>query len=197
MSGSALSIHPTTVALVQTVVRLAESTLWREHLVQLDKLRAHAAPMLAAAGGPAIAVDIHGWVVAASGIAVPERIAPPKPINRCSCPAWDYACRNRSERVGWSAAEGIGQSSNSNSTLGRRREQQCEEMWIGHAPCRRDTQILQLLVNSQSVGIDALSLSEALFGDREHVGAVRAEVSRLRKSLGPVLTTQPYRFADS
>ena len=45
-------------------------------------------------------------------------------------------------------------------------------------------------------GVDAAGLSEVLFGDREHVVAVRAEVCRLRKHLGAVLQTQPYRFAE-
>jgi hypothetical protein len=60
----------------------------------------------------------------------------------------------------------------------------------------RHAQILRLLTETGSAGIDAASLSVALFGDRDHVVAVRAEISRLRKSLGPVLSTHPYRFAD-
>ncbi|EHI45875.1 transcriptional activator [Rhodococcus opacus PD630] len=59
----------------------------------------------------------------------------------------------------------------------------------------RHAQILRVLSVAGPAGVDAASLSESLFGDRDHVVAVRAEVSRLRKSLGAVLSTQPYRFA--
>ncbi len=60
----------------------------------------------------------------------------------------------------------------------------------------RHAQILRALAAVGSAGVDAAGLSEVLFGDREHVVAVRAEVSRLRKHLGAVLQTQPYRFAE-
>ena len=34
-----------------------------------------------------------------------------------------------------------------------------------------------------------------MYGDAEHVVAVRAEVSRLRRTLGGVVESQPYRIA--
>jgi hypothetical protein len=42
----------------------------------------------------------------------------------------------------------------------------------------------------------AARLSKALFGDEEHCVTVRAEVSRLRKVIGGLVTTNPYRLAD-
>ncbi|MEN0137377.1 MAG: GAF domain-containing protein [Rhodococcus sp. (in: high G+C Gram-positive bacteria)] len=197
ISGSAMSVHPTTVALVKTAVRLAESTLWRQHATQLDKLRAYAAPVLAATSGPAIVVDNHGWVAAANGIGVPERLTPPDTDKPLLVPG-----------LGLCVPEPLG-----DGWLVRRRGDRALielELDLGAAPratvrgdvewtralSPRHAQILRVLAEIGSAGIDAASLSEALFGDRDHVVAVRAEVSRLRKSLGPVLTTQPYRFAD-
>jgi hypothetical protein len=42
----------------------------------------------------------------------------------------------------------------------------------------------------------AAQLSTALFGDEEHCVTVRAEVSRLRKVIGGLVSTNPYRLAD-
>jgi hypothetical protein len=41
----------------------------------------------------------------------------------------------------------------------------------------------------------AAQLSTALFGDQEHCVTVRAEVSRLRRVIGGLVTTNPYRLA--
>ena len=68
ISGSAASVHPTTVALVRTAVRLAEATLWREHAASLERLRSRAAPLFAAGTGPALVVDEYGWVPAPAGL---------------------------------------------------------------------------------------------------------------------------------
>jgi len=43
--------------------------------------------------------------------------------------------------------------------------------------------------------MDAGALSAALYGDREHLVTVRAEMSRLRRSLGGLLLARPYRLA--
>ena len=42
----------------------------------------------------------------------------------------------------------------------------------------------------------ATQLSTALFGDGEHCVTVRAEVSRLRRVIGGLVSTNPYRLAD-
>ena len=47
-----------------------------------------------------------------------------------------------------------------------------------------------------AAGLTAAQLSTALFGDQEHCVTVRAEVSRLRKVIGGLVTTNPYRLAD-
>ena len=77
LSGPAPTVHPTTVALVHTAVRLAESGLWTQHEARLDGLRAVAAPLLAREHGPALVVDDHGWVAATTGLAPRDRVAVP------------------------------------------------------------------------------------------------------------------------
>ena len=53
-----------------------------------------------------------------------------------------------------------------------------------------------LLHRAGPAGLSAEALSRALYGDAEHVVTVRAEVSRLRRLLGALVNTRPYRLAD-
>ena len=39
-------------------------------------------------------------------------------------------------------------------------------------------------------------LSAALFGDVEHAVTIRAEISRLRRVIGALVDTNPYRLAE-
>ena len=55
--------------------------------------------------------------------------------------------------------------------------------------------MLLLLASAGAAGMDAGALSAALYGDREHLVTVRAEMSRLRRSLGGLLLARPYRLA--
>jgi hypothetical protein len=59
----------------------------------------------------------------------------------------------------------------------------------------RHAEVLVLLAHAGAAGMDAGALSAALYGDREHLVTVRAEMSRLRRSLGGLLLARPYRIA--
>jgi hypothetical protein len=61
---------------------------------------------------------------------------------------------------------------------------------------RRHADVLVLLQRVGRSGMTAAQLSTALFGDQEHCVTVRAEVSRLRRVIGGLVTTNPYRLAD-
>ena len=61
---------------------------------------------------------------------------------------------------------------------------------------RRHADVLVLLQRAGRPGMTAAQLSTALFGDEEHCVTVRAEVSRLRRAIGGLVTTNPYRLAD-
>jgi len=61
---------------------------------------------------------------------------------------------------------------------------------------RRHADVLVLLQRAGRQGMTAARLSTALFGDEEHCVTVRAEISRLRKVIGGLVTTNPYRLAD-
>jgi hypothetical protein len=93
VSGPVETVHPTTVALVCTAVKLAESSLWRHHEGRLEALRAVGAPLLAGVPGPALVADDHGWVAAVTGMPTLDRVAAPRPgqplvvhgIGPCRC----------------------------------------------------------------------------------------------------------------
>jgi hypothetical protein len=61
----------------------------------------------------------------------------------------------------------------------------------------RHAQLLALLMRAGAGGLDAFALSAALFGDDRHAVAVSAEVSRLRRRLGGIVLTRPYRIAPN
>ena len=65
-----------------------------------------------------------------------------------------------------------------------------------HEPTPRHTEIL-LALALRPAGRSAAELAQDLFADPGRVVTVRAEMSRLRRILGPLLLRQPYRFADS
>jgi hypothetical protein len=60
---------------------------------------------------------------------------------------------------------------------------------------RRHAQILTLLHTAGAAGLSAERLSRALYGDDQHVVTVRAEISRLRRAIGALVSTNPYRLA--
>src|SRR5699024_4973427 len=60
----------------------------------------------------------------------------------------------------------------------------------------RRAQILATITEAGPAGISASQLSRRLYGDADHLVTVRAEVSRLRRSIGALLATQPYRWAE-
>ena len=56
--------------------------------------------------------------------------------------------------------------------------------------------ILRLLARAGTTGLRASELSRALYGDEEHQVTVRAEISRLRRQVGAIVATSPYRIAE-
>jgi len=63
-----------------------------------------------------------------------------------------------------------------------------------HPLTTRHAELLLLLAKAGAAEMDAAALSCAVYGDSEHVVAVRAELSRLRRTLGGLLCSQPYRI---
>lgn len=204
VSGPAATIHPTTLALVDAVARLAESQLREQHHRSLDTLRAVAAPILARSPGPALAVDPHGWVAALDTVSPRARLILPQvdapgrywvnTLGECDIDALPGGWLVRVTESGDTATTILELSSAPNggsivTVVGG------SGKWT-HRPSPRHAQILAYLV-AHPEGASAAQLSTHLFGVPDRTVTVRAEMSRLRKHLGGLIVAGPYRFADA
>jgi len=197
VSGPALTLHPVIGALVETAVRLAEAQLWRAHQQRLERLRQSAQPVLAAVRGPLLLVDDHGWVAHRSGIAVRDRVEVPRAGAVMAVPGLGL-CTPERLGEGWlvrppAAAERIRAELDLTGTPVLRVRSGAEPWSTALTP--RHAQLLVLLHRAGARGLTAARLSTALFGDGEHCVTARAEVSRLRRSVGGLVTPNPYRLA--
>lgn len=205
VSGPASTVHPTTVALVDLVARLAESHLREAHDRTLNRLRAVAAPILARVGNPALAVDAEGWVAAVDSLPLHNRILLPEnglpgrvwipPFGMCDVEALPGGWL---VRITDDAESGAAPS---RVILDLRDSEPSLEMagqfgnWRRSISSRHAEILLVLATNRH--GRSAPELAEDLYGDRSRVVTVRAEMSRLRKQFVGLVAGKPYRFGDS
>ncbi|MEU5213098.1 GAF domain-containing protein [Streptomyces sp. NPDC020742] len=204
ISGPAPTFHPTTLALVSAVARLAEGELRGRHHRSLERLRSSAAPMLARLGGRALAVDPNGWVAGVTGLTPPDRVALPKAPE--AGPLWlpRYGrCALEPLPGGWLVRVGgpepeagpnrvlldVSGRDGSTVTVSGPAGSWSHELTPRHAE-------LLFVLAAHPQGRSAAELAEDLFGDGSRTVTVRAELSRLRRHLGSVLAHRPYRFAD-
>ena len=197
VSGPAETVHPTTVALVSTAVKLAEAGLWRFHEHRLDALRSVAVPALASGSGPGLVVDDHGWVAAVRGMPHMERVAAPTADGPVAVHGLGL-CVPEPVPGGWLLRPGgTGRVLRLTLELDARPPRAVvvgTNVWL-HPLSTRHAEVLLLLAHAGRTGMDAAALSTALYG---HVGSlvtIRAEVSRLRKAIGGILLARPYRLA--
>lgn len=206
VSGPAATVHPTTVALVDLVARLAESQLREAHDRTLNRLRTVAAPILARVGRPALAVDQHGWVAAVDSLPPHSRIMLPDDgvPGRTWIPSLG-ACDVESLPGGWLvrlAEEDAGGPAPSRVTLDLR-DGAAPSLDVvgGFGTWRRDisprhAEILHVLATHRQ-GRSAPELAADLYGDRSRVVTVRAEMSRLRRQYVGLVLGKPYRFPET
>lgn len=199
VSGPALSLHPAIEALVTASVRLAEARLWRHHGERLDQLRRTAEPLLSGAHGPLLVVDDHGWVAAHQGVAVRDRVEAPRPDRALAVPGLGL-CLPERLRGGW-LIRPPAHGHVLHATLRLDATPATLEVVGGDAPWRvaltpRHAELLARIAAAGPVGLSAAALSRHLYGDADHQVTVRAEVSRMRRSLGALLATNPYRLGE-
>lgn len=199
VSGPALSLHPAIEALVTASVRLAEARLWRHHEDGLEALRRVSAPIVSGAGGPLLVVDDHGWVAVRQGIGGHRRVEAPRADRPLAVPGLGLCVPERigagwliRPRVERQALVATLSRSGAEATLEVRG---ADEPWhVALSP--RHADLLDAIAARGRAGATAADLSQRLYGDTDHQVTVRAEVSRLRRVVGALLATSPYRIAD-
>lgn len=198
VSGPALTLHPALGALVESSVRLAEAALWREHQTRLERLRRATEAVVGATPGPVLVVDDHGWVAHHAGVAGRDRVAVPREGQALAIPGLGLCLPERlgSARVGGWLLRPTGDRATILATLSG------ADLVVASdtAPWRttltpRHAELLRLLAGAGPAGLSAAQLSTAVFGDAAHLVSVRAEVSRLRRVVGALVATNPYRLA--
>ncbi|NLG45452.1 helix-turn-helix domain-containing protein [Gordonia sp. (in: high G+C Gram-positive bacteria)] len=205
VSGPAPSIHPTTLALVDSVAKLTESRLRDEHRSQLDLLRSIAAPIVGRVTQPAVAIDHQGWVAAVHQMPTVARIAVPNLLSagRMHVGALGL-CDVEPLPGGWLVRATDPSSSPVETTLTVTTEPDGTPSirvdsgggaWT-FRPSPRHLEIIGLLAEHPA-GLTAAQLSDKLFGSPDRTVTVRAEMSRLRRHLRGVLASSPYRFGES
>ncbi|MFC5173577.1 GAF domain-containing protein [Streptomyces mutomycini] len=205
ISGPASTFHPATLALVGSVAALAEGELRGRHLVAIERLRSVAAPILCRLGGRALVVDAHGWLAAVSGMPPVDRLPLPKSLEPGA--VWLASlgmCRVEPLPGGWlvEVAEGAHDRAPRRVVLDLSRERGLAVhvagpfgSWTRRLSPRHAELLYALAMHRE--GRTAAELAEDVFGDATRTVTVRAEISRMRRSLAEVLAHRPYRFRDS
>ncbi|MEV7084674.1 GAF domain-containing protein [Streptomyces sp. NPDC093085] len=209
VSGPAPGFHPTTLALVSSVARLAEGELRERHGRSVDRLRSVAAPILCRVGGRALAVDPHGWAAAVTGMAPVDRLPLPKSLRpgRIWQPSLGM-CTVEPLPGGWlirvdeeSRQEEAREGAPGRVVLDLSHPRRWSVTVSGpagdwtQALTPRHAELLYLLATHRS-GRSAAELALDVFGDPTRTVTVRAEMSRVRRHLAGVLAHRPYRFTE-
>ncbi|MFB9377292.1 GAF domain-containing protein [Kineococcus gynurae] len=195
LSGPAPGVHASTIALVQAVAALAERELVDAHGRRHARLAAQAAALIGDRPGAVLATD--GCRLAAVGMLLPERVDLGRQARPGGIVALAEAGTLTVEAVpgGWLLRPGDRQGA---STLHLAPDGRVD--WTGGgsswsqrvSPRHRD---LLLDLAAHPGGSSAADLARRVYDDPARTVTVRAELSRLRRVLGPVLEHRPYRLA--
>lgn len=206
VSGPSRGMHPAELALVELAARMTSMEIVERHRQALDRLRSRAAPLLSRLEGDAIAVDRHGHLAAAIGSTTPDRVALPDHMTggQVWLPTLGQAYAEPLAD-GWllrlhAGAAGPDASATPTALV----------LDLTSAPLLRvsgttgdwsrrlsprHAEIVLALVEAGASGRSAADLARDLFDDEGRVVTVRAEMSRLRRAIGSVLLSGPYRIA--
>jgi hypothetical protein len=205
VSGPLETMHPATLAWVDSVAKLAESRLRELHLTSLERLRAVAAPVLAGLSGRAVVVDRDGWTAAVTGMPYTHRVPLPKSPapGRRWLPSLGL-CALEPLADGWllRVAEEPVPAGSTRIVLDLAQPRRWSVSVSGGAGSwsreltPRHAELLYLLARHPA-GRSAAGLAEDVFGDPGRTVTVRAEMSRVRRYLGGLLEHRPYRFGEN
>lgn len=206
VSGPWQGLHPAELGLVTLAARLSGLQAVEERRAALDRLRAVAAPIVARVTGRALVVDHSGHAALATGMEPPDRVTLPDTmdVGAIWLPTLGAATAEPLPG-GWllrlAADLGDPEAGAASLVLDLRgdpvvRVAGPSGAW-SHDLTPRHAELLVALLAAGEGGRTAAGLAQDLFADPSRVVTVRAEMSRLRRSLGAVLRSQPYRVAPA
>jgi hypothetical protein len=201
ISGDFRTGHPHSLSLVSAVARVVEGELSRRATMRNERLKARyleriargvkARSALISPTGRVLAASPHGW--AGSHVEVPggrERLTLPNGVTVSAEPIgeggarilWQAGARRRSTRRPKLLID----------ALGRDRLRVSLDGELTELSPRHGEIVLVLALNPEGLG--GHELGSHLYGDDWRPVTVRAEMSRLRRLLGPALARNPYRL---
>jgi len=197
LSGAFRTAHPHTLMLVTMAVREAVDRLAGEH--DRDLRRVARASQAYAGSGRFVVVDRHGWVARAEGFGVGERVWVPGSLHAGSLWVPEIG-QVRAQQIsgGWVLHE---ERSAATTVVVVRGPSPRVLVTTGGGPAaatveipltERHAEIVALLAEHPE-GLDTGALMARLDGATTPV-TIRAEMSRLRKRLGGLLESRPYRL---
>lgn len=199
VSGPSRGMHPAELALVQLAARMTSTELVARHRAALDRLRARAAPLLSGLSGDVLAVDHFGHLAAAVGSRAPDRVALPDRLS--AGPVWLPLVGHATAEPldgGWLLRLGGEAAPMTSLVVDLDGEPRLEVSgscgsWSRQLSARH-VEILLALVAAGPAGRTATELAQDLFDDSARAVTVRAEMSRLRRLVGSLMLSAPYRL---
>lgn len=203
LSSSVADAHPTMLALVALIARNVTLELRDAHRRALARLREYSEPMQRE-GSAWLIVDRWGWVAASRPpVPDPRILLPPDPAAEGLWVPSMGAVRAVPVPDGWlleparrerEQAQVSGHLLLTPTGTGAAAELDSDQLRWKVEITRRQFSILAAIDDSEA-GLSAADLSRLLFDGPDHTVTVRAEISRIRRALGPVIVASPYRFA--
>lgn len=200
LSGPTSTRHPQTLALVNLAAHAISQELRTQYEAGLECLRATSAPILTRLSTPALVVSTQGITAAAVGLVPPERVLLPHDMapGLVHIPHLGHV---RAEPLpgGW-LLQCDDEAPETQVTLDLTSDTPVVNVlstsgqW-SHRLSPRHAQIVRALIRFPH-GRSASELADLLFCDPTRTVTIRAELSRLRRILGTLLKSQPYRFSD-
>ncbi|OBC11223.1 hypothetical protein A5788_23105 [Gordonia sp. 852002-50816_SCH5313054-c] len=194
--GQMNAVQPATLMLAASVAEFCARDVSDEHQRRLSRLRETGRTTLSAFK-TALLVDDDGLVADSRGVIAPTRIAPPGDGEMRFVAGLGVCIAERVDG-GW-VVRPSGPAGPILIELDLRGE---PSIHVTDGPdhitivvTRRHAQILLLLSDAGRAGLTSAQLSKFLFGDTTHEVSVRSEMSRLRRVVGALVSSRPYRLA--
>ena len=202
ISGPRTAMHPSVLATAAMASRLASMELLERHRRSLEELRTGSGHVLTRVSSPAAVVDRAGHVAATSGLLTQRRVALPDDLQPGVVHLHGIGDVTAEPLPGGWLLRGPTESPLGTRAVldldGEPRIQVVAESgpWTRRLTPRH-AELLLAIIGAGDGGLGAAALADEVFADPARVVTVRAELSRLRRVLGGLLLTRPYRIAPS